>query len=255
MDLTTIQDHVTALMLHVVRTGAFLAVVPFFGRQADSAVLRLVLGVALGAVFWWVGEQTVPAPQQVLELGVMAAREGVIGLALGFALTTMTSMLVSAGEIVSSEMGFSMARTMNPDSGIDATVVSQLMQVLGFLLILQLDLHHEALRVLQHTFAACPIGQPFDITPIWLGLQALVAGSIELALQYAFPILGLMLLATLGLVLLGRAVPAINLMEFGFGLKILLAMLALMTFLGEGAPFLLDVFHAFLRGARAMFPL
>lgn len=255
MDLTTIQDHVTALMLHVVRTGAFLAVVPFFGRQADSAVLRLVLGVALGAVFWWVGTQSVPAPQHVLELGVMAVREGVLGIALGFALTTMTSLLVSAGEIVSSEMGFSMARTMNPDSGIDATVVSQLMQVLGFLLILQLDLHHEALRVLQHTFAACPIGQPFDFTPLWLGLQTLVAGSIELALQYAFPILGLMLLATLGLVLLGRAVPAINLMEFGFGLKILLAMLALMTFLGEGAPFLLDVFQAFLRGARAMFPL
>lgn len=254
MDVHGLQEHVIALMLHVVRTGAFLAVVPFFGRQSDSAMLRLVLGVTLGAVFWWVGDQSVAVPGHVLAFGVMALREGIVGLALGFAMSTMTSMLVSAGEIVSSEMGFSLARTINPDSGINATVVSQLLQVMGFLLILQLDLHHEALRVLQHTFEVCPVGRPFDFAPLWLGIEALVAGSIELALQYAFPILGLMMLATLGLVLLGRAVPAINLMEFGFGLKILLAMLALVTFIGEGTPFLLQTFGGFLRGARAMFP-
>jgi hypothetical protein len=152
-------------------------------------------------------------------------------------------------------MGFSLARTMNPESGIDATVVSQLLQVLGFLLILQFDLHHDALRVLEHTYRACPIGQPFDIEPIWLGLRELVAGSVVLAVQYSFPILGLMLLLSVGMVLLGRAVPNINLMEFGFALRVLLAIGAMAYFLGEGTPFLLQTFRSVLeRSARRMFP-
>lgn len=254
MDLSLAQDFAVAFFLHVMRAGAFFAVVPLFGRQSDSFALRLVLAVALGGVFWWVGDQRIESPGSVLALGVMALREGVVGIALGFALSTMTSLLVSAGEIISSEMGFSMARTMNPENGGDATVVSQLLQVLGFLLILQFDLHHDALRVLEHTYRACPVGQPFDIGPIWEGLRLLVTGSVQLALQYAFPVLGFMLLLSVGMVLLGRAVPSINLMEFGFALRVLVALGVLTLFLGEGTPFLIRTFHGILDGAAAMFP-
>jgi len=255
MDLLLAQDYATSFFLHVMRAGAFFAVVPLFGRQADSFILRLVLSLALGGVFWWVGDQRIDTPGHLLAMGVMAMREVVIGVALGFALSTMTSMLQSAGEIISSEMGFSMARAMNPESGIDATVVSQLLQVVGFLLILQFDLHHEALRVLEQTYRACPIGQPFDIEPICLGLQALIGGSVQLAVQYCLPVLGMMMLLSVGMVLLGRAVPQINLMEFGFALRVLLALAAMAWFLVEGAPFLLHTFHAILDGARDMFPI
>lgn len=255
MDLSLLHEHVTSLFLHVTRVGAFVAVAQVFGRQADSVMLRLALAVSLGAVFWWVGDQRIDVPANVLALGVMALREGVVGLALGFALSTLTSLLVSAGEVVSHEMGFALARTMNPESGVDATVVSQLLQVLGFLLILHFDLHHEALRVLEQTFRACPVGEPFAFEPIWHGLSALVSGSVAIALQYSLPILGLMFLLSVGLVLLGRAVPAINLMEFGFALRVLLALFVMAIFLVEGAPFLVQSFRALLDGAREMFPV
>lgn len=255
MDLSLLHDHATSLFLHVTRVGAFFAVVQIFGRQADSIMLRLVLAVSLGGVFWWVGTQRIETPTSLFALGVMAVREGVVGLALGFALSTLTSLLVSAGEIISMEMGFSLARTMNPESGVDATVVSQLLQVFGFLLILHFDLHHEALRVLEQTFRACPVGEPFDITPIWHGLQAMVGTSVQIALQYSVPILASMFLLSVGLVLLGRAVPAINLMEFGFALRVLLALFAVSLFLVEGTPFLIQSFRALLDGAREMFPV
>jgi flagellar biosynthesis protein FliR len=254
MNLSLVEDYAVALFLHVVRALAFFAVVPLFGRQADTLPLRLVLAVALGGVFWWVGDQRIAVPNHVLAFGVMALREGTVGIALGFALATMTALLVAAGEIIASEMGFSLARTIDPENGTDATVVSQLLQVLGFLLILQLDLHHDALRVLEHTYRACPVGAPFDIGPIWEGLQALVGGSVALALQYAFPVLGTMLLLSVAMVLLGRAVPNINLMEFGYAARVIVALGVLALFLAEGTPFLVQTFRGVLDGAVAMFP-
>ncbi|MEZ6036297.1 MAG: flagellar biosynthetic protein FliR [Planctomycetota bacterium] len=254
MNLLLAEDYVTSLFLHVLRTGAFVAVLPLFGQQRDSFMFRLVLATALGAVFWWVGDQQVETPDHLLTLGVMGVREVFVGFALGFALSTMTSFLVSAGEVISSEMGFSLARAINPETGVDATVVSQLLQVLGFLLILQLDLHHEALRVLEQTFESCPVGDEFAIAPICEGIFALIGGSVQLAVQYSFPVLGTMLLISVGMVLLGRAVPAINLMEFAFALRVLLALAGLALFLGEGAPFLVGVFEQVLEQARSLFP-
>ena len=253
MDQTVASEWATSFLLHLVRAGAFFAVVPLFGRQVDSMPVRLVLTVALGGIFWWVGDQRVTAADSLLVLGVMSAREVVIGIALGFALSTMTSLLVSAGELISSEMGFSMARTIDPESGVDGAVLSQLLQVLGFLLILQFNLHHAALRVLEQTYRSCPVGRPFDIEPIWNGIRTLVAGSILLAVQYGMPVIGLMLLLSTGMVLLGRAVPAINLQEFGFALRVLLALGVLPVLLGQGAPFLLQTFRSIVDGAEAMF--
>ena len=254
MDYLLAQDYMTSLFLHVVRVGAFIAVLPLFGKQADSVMLRLALATSIGAIFWWVGDQRIETPNHVIELGVMAVREATVGLSLGFALSTMTSMLVSAGEFISSEMGFSLARTMNPETGVDGTVVSQLLQVMGFLLILSLDLHHDALRIMEMTFRSCQVGEPFDFLPIWQGILALVAGSVELALQYSFPILGTMLLISVGLVLLGRAVPAINLMEFAFSLRIIISLSGLALFIVEGAPFLIQTFASILERAADMFP-
>lgn len=249
-----LEETATGLVLHLVRSGAFLAVVPLFGRQHDTMWLRVVLATALGAIFWWTEPRPVAAAAGLLDFALLVAREAFVGFALGFALGLMTQLLVAAGEIIAVEMGFAMARTMNPESGSDATVVSQLFQVFGFLLILEFDLHHEALRVLAHTYEACPVGGPLALEPVWDGLRTLVAAAIAVALQYAFPVLALMLLLTVGLVLLGRAVPHINLMEFAFTARVLVALLAASYFLVNGAPFLLRAMTGMLDAARGMFP-
>jgi flagellar biosynthetic protein FliR len=255
MDLRLFEGHAVALLLHLARTGAFMAVVPLFGRQRDSFFLRLVLSVALGSIFWWSDGRPAALPHGVPGFALAVVQECLVGFALGFALGLLTSVLVAAGEIVSTEMGFSMARIMNPETGVDATVVSQLFQVFGFLLILQFDLHHEALRILDRTFAACPVGAPLDFEPIWNGISTLVGASILFALQYAFPVLAVMLLLTVALVLFGRAVPHVNLMEFGFTARVLVGLGAAVWFLSAGTPFLLRAFGSLLDGVRAMFPL
>lgn len=255
MDFALFENQATALLLHVVRVGAFLAVVPLFGRQSDSFSLRLVLSLSLASMLWWNGTQQVALPVSLLHLGVQAVGECVVGFALGLALSLLTSTLVSAGEIVSTEMGFAMARALDPDSGGSSTVVSQLFQVLGFLMILHLNIHHEALRILQQTFECCPVGEPLRLEPVWAGIRTLVGSGIVCALQYAFPLMAVMLLLTVGLVLFGRAVPAVNLMEFSFTVRVLVALVAAVYFLSAGTPFLERTFADVLSTTRSMFPV
>jgi flagellar biosynthetic protein FliR len=241
------------LLLHFVRAGAFFVAMPLFGMQEDSRMLRLVLAVSLASVFWWTGERAIAVPDSLLGFGLIAVREACVGLAAGFAVGLLTAALVTAGEVISHEMGFGMAQIVNPATGQSSPVTSQLFEAMGYLLLFQLDAHHEVLRVLAVAYETLPVGQEFDVAPIAARLQAMIGDSMEAALHYAAPVLGVMVLVTATLVVLARAVPTINLLEFTFGVRIMLALLASAYFLTEGVPFLARMFANLLGQARMLF--
>lgn len=253
MDLQALIIYMPALLLHFVRAGAFFSAVRLFGVQRDSRMLRLILAISMATIFWWVGDKIVLIDRGFPELIVMVLREAVIGIAAGFAISLMTTALVTAGEIISHEMGFSLARTMNPETGHGSSVISQLLQTVGALLILQLNIHHEVLRLLGLSYETLRIGGPFDIEPMFRVLTSLIGKSMVVATEYALPVLGVMLLLTSVLVMLARAVQHINLLEFTFGVRILLALFSSAYFLVDGAPFLEQAFAEMIAEARLMF--
>ena len=252
-DLGIVLPFLPALVLHLVRATAFFAVVPVFGASAESKMLRLVLAIALAGIFWWLGPKLVVVDGGMLGLALVGAREALIGIAAGFTILLLTSSLVSAGEIISNDRGFSIAQVIDPLTGRSSPVVSSLFEVMGYLLLFSTNLHHQILRVLGASYELLPVGQPFDSGLLYERLAAMVAASIEYGLRYAVPVLGVMTLLTAALVILSRAVPNLNLMEFSWGLRILLALLASAYFLYEGRAFLFGMFDDMLERSRSLF--
>ena len=252
-DLTGLLVFAPGVLLYFVRSGAFLIGASVFGAQQDSRMLRLVLAVSLAAMFWWAGDKRVPMPSGPLELGLLAVRETVTGLIAGFSLRLMVAIPQMAGEILATEMGFAMSRIVNPATGTMSTSMSQLFTVIAYLLIFATDTHHEVLRVLASTYEAVPVGEAYDYGTVFLRFSDLVAMMIGFGLHYAIPMLGVMMLLTVVLVLLARAVQNINLLEFAFALRILLGISVAVFFIAEGAPFLMRSFAWLLHGAKRMF--
>lgn len=237
MEWTLLEHYGPGLLLYFVRAGAFVVGLPLFGVTRDSHILRVVLTCSLGAIFWWVGDKVIVV-DGVMQLFAMATVEAVVGLALGLGVRILMALLSTAGEILSHEMGFAMATIVNPATGKNAPVTAQFLEAMGMLLVFQTNLHHDVLRALGMTYKTLPVGGGFDPEPVALRMQAMIGTAIENGLRYAIPTLGIMLLLTSVLVMLARAVPTINLMEFSFGLRSLLGLLASSFFLAEGAPFL-----------------
>lgn len=239
---------VPGLLLHFVRAGAFLLAMQLFGRQGDSKMARLIITMALAAIMWWVdddkllrelGGEAVIVQGQWLRLGVMCAVDASVGFAAGFAVNIISQAMAVAGEIISHDMGFAMSQMMDPVTGRSHTVMSQLLQVIVILTIFALDIHHDFLRVLVVLYEKVPVGQGYEIEPVFENLNSLISFALEFAMRYAFPIMGVLVLLTAVLVMLARAVQNINLMEFSFGLRILVAIFAAIYFLAEGMPFLI----------------
>ena len=246
-------EQLPGIVLHLLRAGAFLTVVPMFGSQSSSRMLRIILALSIGSILWWTTPATLVSADSFVELGFLSIREVGIGVLAGFAIRTLVVVLAVAGEIISHEMGFTMARQLNPDTGEQVTPMSQLFELMGYLVMFQLDLHHDILRVLQRAYQVVPVGRGFDFTLVYERLSAMVSQSLDFGLQYAIPIFGVLILLTVTLVILSRAVQNINLLEFSFGLRILLAFISSIFFLFEGAPFLIGVFETILEQAGGLF--
>ena len=261
MNPQLVVEYLPSLFLHFVRAGAFLYALQIFGTQRDSKMLRLVLAISVGAIFWWLDDdKTMRAlggfdyleAAGWLGLGISTVVEVLIGIAVGFAISLITAALSAAGEIISHDMGFSMAQVMNPVTGLSSAVMSQLFQTIGLLLVFALNLHHGFLLVLGKAYELIPVGHGFDITPVFERMNVLVSDALEFAMRYAMPIMGVLVLLTAVLVMLARAVANINLLEFSFGLRILLAIFAATFFIAQGMPFLEMMFLHFLEGANGL---
>ncbi len=97
--------------------------------------------------------------------------------------------------------------------------------MLGILLFLGLNGHHIFLAVLHGSFVRWPIGLTVGPLPF----RALVDGaaaSQEWGILIAAPLVLVLFLTTVGLALLARAVPQMNLFSVGFALRIVIGLSA-----------------------------
>lgn len=242
-----------AWVLHLARTGAFVFSSDLFGRQGDSKWPRIVLSVAFATTFWLLGDKTV-AVDRAPQLAALCGQEVLVGLMLGWCVRLLTGLLLLAGEVLGHEMGFTMAEVLDPVSGRSAQVMGQLLQAVGMLAILTLDLHHDVIRALAASYDHVPVGRGMlDVAPVVGRMGEMIAVAIEVALRWAFPVMATSLVLTGVLALLSRAVPNINLLEFSFGLRVLLSLAASMLLLADGLPALVDSWHGFLSAMSRLF--
>ncbi len=242
-----------SLFLHFVRVGAFFVGQPLFGIQSESKMLRVILMVSLGSIFFWVNGAPIVEVSSITAYGLLVAREALIGFGIGLATKLMTAALATAGEILSHEMGFAMAQIVDPATGRSSPVISQLFETSALLLMFELNVHHDVLYAVGYVYEILPVGSGFDIAPVTQRLASMVSDSLTFGMRYAIPVLGVMVLLTAVLVMLARAVQNINLLEFTFGLRILLALLSSVYFLTEGTPFLEHMFGDLIGKTRMLF--
>ena len=252
MDLQAVTDRVPTFILYALRVGAIVVATPFFGNRGDTFWPRLAITFMTAAAMYLPRLDVLQPGASPAAWAVVGAREVVIGLLLGFGFYSLFLMLRVAGEVLGQEIGFSLAHVIDPSSGETSQVMSQLLETLAFLLFFALDGHLAVFRVLNSSLHAVPVGAAFDLTRMAHGLQDLLWNGFELAIRIVFPVLGLLLVATVSLLVLAKAVPQMNLLEMGFTVRMLLAVGALVWFLDRIVPMLARAFEQFAAGSARL---
>jgi flagellar biosynthetic protein FliR len=226
--MAPLADILAGFMLVLARTAALVLTAPFFGQGTGFVAHRIALIFFLAFLMYLATGAPVDAAP--IELGLMTLREVLLGVYLGFLLHIALTAVRVAGELVGQEMGFLVARQVDPTSGVASTLVTSLYENLFVLVLLALDGHHWMLRSLERSFAFAPVGR-LTLSPRLAPTAVEMFGEMFRAgLVFAAPVMVLLLLVSLVIGLLARAVPGLNVVEVGFTLRVLVALGALFLF-------------------------
>lgn len=237
---------VAGFVLVLVRTSALVLSAPVLGQGTGFAGHRVGLIFFLSLLlFVATGTPSTDAPP--IELALMAMREALIGIFLGYLLQLMLLATHVAGELVSQEMGFLVARQVDPTSGTSSTLISSLYENLFVLTFLALDGHHWLLRSLQSSFGFAPVGQLTLSDRMAPTAIAMFGEMFRAGIVFAAPVMVFLMIISAIIGLLSRAVPALNVLEIGFTLRVLVALAAIFVFAPLMGPALNTLHQDFLR--------
>lgn len=233
--LSEAQILVFALIL--LRMTGFVMSAAIFSLPAVNMPVRILFSLILAMVVFPV----VKVQPEVLkglssDIVLLAMREVVLGLILGF-LTKLFFFSVSmTGDLVSVSLGLGQAQLFNPAMGVSGSPVEQLHVMLGSLFFLIINGHHMMITALVKSFEILAVGS-FSLKTGALAEAAIFGQDLLIiTIRMSAPVLVSVLVANISMGILGRAIPQLNVLVTSFpvtvmlGLGVLIMCMPLMVF-------------------------
>ena len=213
------------LLWPMIRISAFLLAAPFFSIRSVTVRIRVLLALLLT---WMIYPLTSwPTLDPFSAIGLKEIFNQVfIGVLMGLILQVVNAALVVGGQAISASMGLGMANMVDPNMG-NVPVISQFLIICSTLLFLGLGGHVLVITMLLESFKLLPIGDMIGTQAL---LQLVVQWSAMIflgAVLLAMPILVSLLFINLGLGVITRAAPALNIFAVGFPAMILAGIILL----------------------------
>jgi flagellar biosynthetic protein FliR len=213
------------LLWPMIRISAFLLSAPFFSLRAVTVRIRVLLAILLTWMIYPLTDW--PSVDPISAAGLREVFSQVfIGVLMGLILQVVNSSLVVGGQAISASMGLGMANMVDPNMG-NVPVISQFLIICSTLIFLGLGGHVLVITLLLESFNLIPIGEVINMQPL-IGLVIEWSAMIFLgAVLMALPIMVSLLFINIGLGVITRAAPALNIFAVGFPAMILAGIILL----------------------------
>lgn len=211
----------------MLRIGGFVIAAPVFGAKFVPLQVRILMSVILTIPV--MGYATLPSVDVLTSPAAIGLILGeiVLGLSAGLLLMIFFSAAVVAGDRIATTAGLGFASQVDPASGASAPVVSQLLGMGLMVLFVATDGHLVVLRIMLDSYIHIPPGTGYDFE---LLMQAGIAAGGQMFLYAAklmMPVVAVLLLLNMGIGMITRSAPQLNIFSFGFPLTLGVTMVLL----------------------------
>ena len=193
--------------------SAFVVAAAVFSSQTISAPLKILIAL----VFTLVVFQTVATNVALVRLNesqadllLLAGREVLIGVVLGFVTRLFFFAVSIAGEIVSVSMGLGQAQVFNPMMESMSNAMEQFYTVIATLVFLSMNGHHQMIMGIAESFTSTPVAQLSFQYASMAEIVLKIQSFLIIGVKIAAPVMISMIIIQLGMALLSKVVPQIN---------------------------------------------
>lgn len=244
-----ITGDVFSLLFVFSRVGAAIMLLPGFGEVFISARIRLLLAIGITVVVTPVVSPFVPpTPDGPLALFAVLGSETVIGIFLGVMARMMIAALHTAGVIIGFQTSLSNAQLFDPVNAEQGSLIGSFFNVLGVFLIFATNLHHMMLIAVIDSYSLFVPGAPLPIADFSDTATKVLSQSFLLAMQISAPFIVMGMLFYLGLGLLARLMPQVQVFFIAMPIQIFLGFMVMGATLSAGMLWFLGSFQTAFQG-------
>ncbi len=225
---------VVTFTLVLARVSAFIITFPLFGQRFIPQLVKV--GVCLSLTVAWLptyalAMQSIPVPSDSwVGYAVSMMGEFVVGGFLGYAFGLLLLPMRMAGLYVGQEMGLNLSGITDPGSQTASNETGLIFDVLGTLLLLNLNVHHVMLLTLHASFSVLQLNRAFVYDAVRSYGRTLSA-THDVSFLLIAPLATCLFVILIVLAIVMRAWPQINLFSMGIGIRLSVGFLALIVFL------------------------
>ena len=234
MSPTDMQSFLTtgvfAFILVFVRVGTAIMVMPGIGNAFVPANIRLYFALAFAFVIFPVLQSRIPNPiPETFTLFTMIIMEFVAGLFLGTIMRVLLAAIDIAGMVISTQSSLANAQLFNPAFATQGPVIGSFLTMIATLLLFVTNLHHLMITGIIESYDLILINHTPDMGDMAALLVKEVGYAFQIALQMTAPFLIIITILYVGMGVMSKLMPQVQVFMLAVPIQVTLALLTLVT--------------------------
>ena len=231
----------TLFLYITARISGFVLFNPVLGRRNIPGIFRSGLILVLSVfVISFTAPAAVRIPGSVVEMGLRILLELALGYLLVLVMNFFFYIPQLAGHAIDTQMGMTMNQVYDASAQANLSVSSVLLNTLMTLLFFAGGGHLTLLRIFLTSEAIVPLGAVSIGTSVYQYLLELFIQCTILAVKLCMPVLVAELIAQVGMGVLMKVIPQINVFAINIELKVIVGLALLFMLLIPFSEFLID---------------
>lgn len=194
---------------------------PFLSRRSVPVIIKIGLSFILAFLFTGMMPDNNIVINGIIEFLLVCIKELFIGFIAGFVIQLFLSVLVLAGEFIDLQLGIGMAKIYDPQSNVSMAVTASIFNLLYTVIFFVSNGHLTFIKIMFYSFDIFPMGTTFFNPSSGAYIAMLFSNILVLSLKLALPIMAIEIVTEIGLGVIMRAVPQVNVFAVGLQLKLL----------------------------------
>jgi flagellar biosynthetic protein FliR len=196
---------------------------PGFGESNIPVRIKLAIALLLTLIILPLHRNAYQVDlTSISALGVLMVHEIVIGIVLGATARVTLSALAVAGSVIAQQLGLGFVTAVDPTQGQQGVLIGNFLSILGMTLLFATDSHHLVIAALNESYRIFSPGEVMPSGDVAALATRAFATAFKIGLQLSAPFLVFGLVFNIGLGVLARLMPAMQVYFVGVPLSIMI---------------------------------
>lgn len=231
-------QNILLFSLIIMRISGFILFNPILGRKNVPGLVRGGIIIVLSMILLTVKQYPAVEAQTAIEYAVLLLKEFFIGYILGFVVNLFLYIVILAGEIIDYQLGLAMAKIYDVQSNSSLALSTTYYNIFFILLFFVSDAHLAMLQMLLNSGDILPYGSIAITTEVSTAVLQIFSDCTVFAVKMAMPILAAEIFLEIGVGILMKTIPQINVFIVNIQAKLILGLVLMLLMFTPIAEFL-----------------